>query len=602
MESGFAGEKPRIKDIVVFLVYPVFFFYLNALTMSDSFWETRFKTELVNILFYAVLLVLLFMLFNKAKTAIRIELFLVWILGIANAYVYAFRRSYIRPWDLTSLKTAANVASNYDYTPNLRMVISFVVMVLLFIAAGLCKLKADGLFGGKRLPRFIGALSCVLVISGITFLVQKDTVKDILGIYTIFFDSKGMMKKNGMAVNFMYQMKFLKVEKPSGYSASREEEILGSFGAASDSPENRPDIIVIMDEAFSDPRADGDFETNIDYMPFFHSLEKGRENTVTGYLNVSVNGGNTPNSEFEFLTGNTLGFLPEGSIAFQQYVRRPMDSLAYYFKEMGYQTFASHPYKANGWDRPRVWPLLGFDELLFREYFEDKNPKLVRNYISDESYFDAVADRMDEMGEKGPVFSFNVTMQNHSDYNGMDLDNFDKKVLVELQEEDRERSQRMDNYLSLIKYSDEALEKLIKRYEGSDRDTILVFFGDHQPEPAVFDPMWDQNGKYWDDLSAGDYVNTYRVPFLIWANFDIEEGQGLETSINYLGNLLLKEAGFELPPYRKFLEELYRDFPVVSAVRYLDKDGSSVMKDEWGDALIEYNRMQYYKMFDDSPH
>ena len=70
-------NSPGISDYILFFLFPVLCFYLNMLTMFDSFWETRLKTELVNIFFYAVFLVLLFLLFNKAKTAIRLELFLV---------------------------------------------------------------------------------------------------------------------------------------------------------------------------------------------------------------------------------------------------------------------------------------------------------------------------------------------------------------------------------------------------------------------------------------------------------------------------------------------------------------------------------------------
>ena len=61
---------------------------------------------------------------------------------------------------------------------------------------------------------------------------------------------------------------------------------------------------VILNEAFSDLAVRGNFTTNEDYMPFIHSLQQGAENTRTGYLNVSVLGGNTANTEFEFLTGN----------------------------------------------------------------------------------------------------------------------------------------------------------------------------------------------------------------------------------------------------------------------------------------------------------
>ncbi len=599
--TGTAGNenvRGRIKDVVIFVLYPAVLFFLSAFTMYDDFLDFKWKTMIVNILIYEILLFFLFCLFNKAKTAIRTEVIFVWILGIANAYIYRFRHSYIRPWDITSISTAKNVAENYDYTPDARMVISGVIMIALVILAGFCRLEARKLFGDRQFLRVVGAAISLFLIVSIGAVVQRDAVKDMLGIYTTFFDSKGMMKKNGMALNFMYQMKYLTVEKPDGYRETEEEEILSSYASEGEKPERLPDIIVLMDEAFSDPAVDGDFTTNEDYMPFVHSLQQGRENTITGYINVSVNGGNTPNTEFEFLTGNTMGFLPEGSIAFQQYVRHAIDSIPYFLKGYGYQTFASHPYKANGWDRPRVYPLLGFDEMYFKEYFEELNPKLVRRYISDESHFEAVSDKTDELGEKGPVFSFNVTMQNHSSYSKDSYDNFERIITVDVPEEEREQALTMDNYLSLVRYSDDAFKKLIERYENKDRDTMIVFFGDHQPEAATFDVMWSENGKYWDDLSEEDYINTYRVPFVIWANFDIDEMTDVETSANYLGNLVLKEAGFSLDSYRSFLDAYSEDHPVVSAIRSIDRDGKQTMHDDWGDSLIDYQKMQYYEMFD----
>ena len=66
-----------------------------------------------------------------------------------------------------------------------------------------------------------------------------------------------------------------------------------------ETPEELPDIIAIMDETFSDPAVLGEFETNKDYMPFVHSILRGEvANTISGYTDVSVLGGNTANSEF----------------------------------------------------------------------------------------------------------------------------------------------------------------------------------------------------------------------------------------------------------------------------------------------------------------
>lgn len=60
-------------------------------------------------------------------------------------------------------------------------------------------------------------------------------------------------------------------------------------------------------------------------------------------LNVSVCGGNTADTEYEFLTGNTMAFLPQGSIPYQQYVNGERPSLASYLQSLGYETVATHP-------------------------------------------------------------------------------------------------------------------------------------------------------------------------------------------------------------------------------------------------------------------
>ena len=124
-----------------------------------------------------------------------------------------------------------------------------------------------------------------------------------------------------------------------------------------------------MDEAFSDPAVLGEVDANMDYMPFVHSLQNGAENAITGKLHVSVKGGNTANTEFEFLTGNTMAFLPQGSVAYQQYIHEETQSLASYLKSLGYTTRAAHPYKASGWDRETVYPLLGFERADFIDSF-----------------------------------------------------------------------------------------------------------------------------------------------------------------------------------------------------------------------------------------
>ena len=61
---------------------------------------------------------------------------------------------------------------------------------------------------------------------------------------------------------------------------------------------------------------------------------------------------------------------------------------------------------------------------------------------------------------------------------------------------------------------------------------------------------------------------------MIWANYDIEEGKDVLLSNNYLENLLLKQAGVELPLYNQYLEKVSREIPVMNVNGYMDLEGN----------------------------
>ncbi|SKB87174.1 Phosphoglycerol transferase MdoB [Lachnospiraceae bacterium] len=592
-------EHKKIKNRIMFVVIPILIFYLSQLLVRRHSLEMSWKMQLVNIVLFEFIAFALFFLLGTARRALYTESVIFWFCAVLNSYIYSFRNSYIMPWDVASAGTAMNVAGNYDYTPTTRMVVFTLLFCLLWAGIYFCDLKA-----GKKIGfRTAGFVISVILFLGLGLSLQKNSVVKLLGIYTIQFDSRGMIKENGMLANFFYEFKYLKMEKPEGYSKKEIQDKLAEAEKEQDtvSGTEYPDIVVIMDEAFSDPAVDGKFTTNEDYMPFVHSLQNGAENTITGYMNVSVIGGNTPNTEFEFLTGNTMGFLPKGSIPFQQFVQRKMESMPWELKELGYQTIAMHPYKSNGWNRPAAYPRLGFDTIYFQEHFEDLEVENIRKYISDESFFDEIIAQVDKLGKNGPVFSFNVTMQNHSGYDTK-YDNFPLDITVDGTEGSEEISAvRVNTYLSLMKKTDEAFEKLINHYKESDRPVIVVFFGDHQPESQVLDEIWQQNGIYWENISGQDRYNSYKVPFVIWANFDISEDSGIDTSANYLGNKVLKEAGIPLPGYRKEIEGFEKNYPVISAIQATDSEGNTFEIDDKLDekSVLEYRKMQYFIMFDD---
>ena len=587
------NQKKKIMTVsgkaIMFSLIPVICFYLLEFYQHNPFQEVRTEAQLFNIFLLELTAWGLFFLTGRAVVALRIELAAVMIFGLVNHYVMEFRSTPFVPWDILSVNTAASVAGNYDFTPSGRVIF----VSILFLAMIFCVRFLRFQSGWKLYARMISAALVVLVLCVFVNALQNDDFKTKHYLYPFLFTPAYMTQVNGMLVTFAMNLEYIAVDRPADYHAEDAKETLETY-ESSDTAENTedlPNIIVIMDEAFSDLSVVGDFETNEDYMPFVHSLEQGRDNTVTGYLNVSVCGGNTANTEFEFLTGNTMAFLPAGSIPYQQYIKSETPSLAKYLSGLGYETYGMHPYNASGWDRDRVYPLLGFENTIFFDNFTDKT--FLRKYVSDDSDFKNIIQTYEQKDEGHPAFIFNVTMQNHGSYTDA-YNNFTPDVTVTGAD-----SFVLEQYLSLMKRTDQALENLIDYFAGQKEKTIIVFFGDHQPADSVAAPVLALHGKDANSLDSEDQRLRYQVPYVIWANYDIEEGTGEDTSANYLAARVLQTAGVPTSAYQNYLLDLEKDYPVISAVRVEKADGTETNSKEEKKGLLQYQQLQYYSLFDE---
>ncbi len=587
-------RESRLSLIMLFLA-PAATFYLLEWYTHNPFETMKTTPQVLNLVMFELLALLMFAAFGKLHVALMTETLFFGIYGLANYFVLNFRSVPIQPWDLLSIGTAASVADNYDYTLDRQALLVVLGFVLLLILEFFCRFSLKKGTWKLRLPV---AATLVVLLGAFGLMFHSDEiVEQKLRLYNKLFTPTTISYKNGTALAFVMELRYLSVDKPAGYRADTaaqelaalEEESMSEPAMAGSGGEwQLPNIIVIMDEAFSDPAILGDFTVNQDYMPFVHSLLEGSDNTISGWLNVSVLGGNTANTEFEYLTGNTMAFLPQGSIPYQQYIKAETPSLASHLAGLGYQTVAMHPYNASGWDRDTVYPAIGFSEMYFLPDFE--NPVKVRNYVSDQSDFEKIIEIYENKGDN-PLFLFNVTMQNHSSYTES-FDNFDPQIEVE------GGSQTLNNYLSLLSLSDEALGELVSYFEGQEEDTVIVFFGDHQTTNSVIEPILKLNGKSSSTLTEEEQADRYKVPFFIWANFDIEEETDVETSANYLAARTLEAAGVPLDGYFTWLSGFSETVPVISANHVTLADGTFTNADDQSELLSDYKGYQYYRLFD----
>lgn len=505
---------------------------------------------------------------------------LLMLLVTADYYVYTFRGTELLPTDVLAARTALSISGEYNYTPSAELAQSWVYYALFLSAITTVKL---GHLQRKRL-----SLAGIPILAALSIGLGLG----MMGLTSQQWHLHGV-NYNGFLLNFAIELRDSIIRKPAGYDA-QAIRALAEPHETKPLPvdDEAPSIIVIMDESFADLRILGDnFQTNIDVTPFFDSLQ---ENTIRGYALTSVYGGGTANTEYEFLTGNSLAFLPAGCVAYQQFLPEDAYSMVSALKDRGYATVAMHPYYASGWMRNKVWPQLGFQESYFLESFPRQN--LVRAFVSDQEMFEKVVQRYERRDRTRPLFLFGVTMQNHGGYSY-----FGPNYVGEVQLRGYTQAYpRAEQYLSLIHETDRALEYLIRYFDEVDEKVVVCFFGDHLPslEREFYEEV---HGGPFEDLTQ--QMLQYEIPFFVWTNFENEEQAVPLTSINYLSSYVYGAAGLEKPAYTKLLDEVSETIPAVNSKGFWSQAGGCMLSLDEAEAdedaaLNLYNQLQYNSTFD----
>ena len=578
----------------VFLLGPwVSYLMVEYLNNNDPFSSLTDLQVTLNLIWYYLIFWVFRMLAGRKGLGALIASGFCFLFGLANHYVLTFRGRIIFPCDLLSLGTATNVASDFDYTPDKNVWIAAGLLAAYWLLIAL----AHRIFrrrGRQKLRKVTVAASCAAIGLYLYVFFFTPLLPDI-GIYA----QQWKTQANGFLLNFMTALRYSFVSAPEDYSAEAAQAIADRVSRLPDSasdlepPEN---LIVIMNESFADMTAAfPNLELTADPLPFFHSLT---ENTVKGTMISPVTGGGTANVEFEFLTGDSLAFLPSSTVAYQLYCYDGMPSMVSQVREQGYRTIAFHPYLSSGWNRTSVYSWMGFDQQYYRDDVQD--PAIIRKYVSDSSDYRQLYRWTEE--QDGPTFLFNVTMQNHSGY-AQGWRNLERTVEVAAP---GSADSVTTQFFSLMLESDKAIQELVEHYSACDEQTMVVFFGDHQP-PLSREFYEKLYGKALDSRTIEEVFQEYQVPFFIWANYDIPEQEGLVISSNYLGTLTARLAGLPLTGYQKLHAELMEDLPVATTIGFMTADGTIVeneadLPEELRQRYSDYRIMAYNHLFDEDEH
>lgn len=574
---------------IILLPVCVYMLYEN---ISGNLFTVGLRYAVLNIIILEAIYMFFLFLCGNSRVAGIIFCMGFAILGLVEYYVLEFRGRAFMLSDITGIKTATTVLESYtlQITPDLafNLLAMLGIIAILWYIPGI-KLRRDK----KEIILRLGMVSLYIVIG---WLMLNTRVMQSINMEEVnFWDVESDYQEKGSIYMLLLECQYNCIEKPKDYSiqtVNKLENAIDEISLEDDKVVQPENIILIMNESFSDMEHIGNVDTDTSLLKFFHEMS---QNTTKGWLQMPVFGGGTAESEYEVLTGNTKQFLSIGSTAYELYCQDPEYGIPQLLKKQGYTTIALHPYSGDNWNRSTVYPEIGFDEFFSLENWNSRLDNL-RWFASDQSTYNKIKEILSEkeVGEK--VFTFLVTMQNHGDYSEDTLGLYEPDIKLNYNKE----YPKAETYLSLINESDKALEELIYYLQQLDQPTMLIMFGDHYPnvEEAFYEELY---GKKIEDLDLEETQLRYQTPYIIWTNYESESVQE-NMSANYLGAYILEKAGLSMSKYDKFLLQLKKEIPVIGMGAIEDSNGKwydmNDLPQKYAELINNYKILQYNRIKD----
>lgn len=459
-----------------------------------------------------ILLSLFIALPFKKRYFAAVFIAIMWIVcGIINYVVLGFRATPFTAADIRVATCAKGLADKYFNILDIVLIIfavALVALTLVYIWKKLPRINHSMKFGWGIISTLVTVVIVVTYFNmGVEAKNTSSSSSNLAYEYTEY----------GYAYCLSNSVISTGINRPFDYSESKIMDIKNSIDdgtVESSDKDNKdmPNIIYVQLESFMDVGYIDKLECSDDPTPTFRKL---KEEYTSGLLTVPVVGGGTANTEFEVLTSMSMSAFKGGEYPYITLLQnQTCDSIAYDLTSKGYTTHAMHDNYGSFYNRDDVYSNLGFKDFTSIEYMYnvDYNEK---GWAKDDVLISNVTEAMDSTAGKDFVFA--VTVQPHGkypttkEYDVGDIDVALKTNEIEDISESELEKQRIKYkyYVNQIKEEDEFINRLIKKVEARAEDTIIVFYGDHQPSLEYTE----------EDLKD---ISMYQTEYVIWDNIGLD--------------------------------------------------------------------------------
>ncbi|MEQ2528572.1 LTA synthase family protein [Bacillaceae bacterium CLA-AA-H227] len=509
-----------------------------------------------------------------------LQLFILLIIALGSFKKFQLRGAYLEPADLNLITEGMDITTIINQYFTLKSILILILMttIIIFIIIFLIRKSASIHIKYRLGVTLLSIIGVVLFIFYPSIYSLKATTEGNVDSYS----------KLGLIGGFFTLQERGKLVHPTEYSKNNIKKITKSPSDSTDAISNfKPNIIVVLAEAFWDPLLLENLTFKEDPIPYYRSLTK---TGTTGKLLTHFYGGGTFNTELDILTGLSSTLLPDGSDTYFQYIDHPVDSLAHNLKNQGYHTTAIHTFRNWFYDRNITYRWLGFEKFVSMEFFE--NPDHIGLFIDDRELMRQTLKEIEKTD--GPDFINTVTVSSHGPYN--DIRYVDPlNHCTTTQQLNQDSQYILDLYCQLLSETDAAIKILIEGIKQIEEPTMVVIYGDHLPmlgeEYAVY-----REANYFENTNTDyqNYLKMYSTPLLIWDNFSAQadEAEELRMTPNFLGAYILSLAKKAKSPIFQLADEIYNHETVVIPKKTYDED-AGVNRTK----LKNYELLQYDVLF-----
>lgn len=600
-----------VRDFLLLILISLLSFFIIEIPWNDRVTGLIFFHVLLNFALIVSFYLALYLLGGRRGSVLCVGIVLCTATGLAQYFVALFKSSAIVPGDLFALGTAAAVSGGYTYEFGSAQIIAVgLAMIAIALASFMRPIKVSSELSkrGKRAYVLAHAGAGLLIVSSLFSYINTVSFIDDLGLFENgFWDSLNTYRNQGFVPSFIALAQNQAIKAPEGYveddalaiqaqwaekySTSRGMDE-GRIAAESQFKETTPTVIAVMNESFSDLSIYSELYAG--YMGPMR-LKSIPDALYRGYVYASVLGGGTCNSEFEFLTGASMGYVGASNSPYVTHNLSGIPSLPKHFSSLGYKTTAIHPESRSNWNRETVYEQIGFDQFLDRESFASLAS--VRHAgITDAETYSKILELLNS--EEGPQFIFDVTMQNHGGYGWGTLPEWEQ-LSFDFSWMDEQCARETAEYVSLIEQSDRELLEFIEELRNVNKPVVLLVFGDHQP--WMGEPLNQATNPGLDVNDPAFFERAYMTPYAIWANYDVagndQVSQKRDLGINSLQAMLLDLIGTPLSEQHMAEIGISQHLSIINGFAYFSADDAAWHSLELANneypVLTDWQWMQY---------